>query len=334
MDTKPFTTLNKQMRLLRRRVLEVPPTAKRTLERTGYYSLINGYKWLFLARESNGNPVSPERFIPRAKFSDIEAIYDFDNELRQILYNYLSIYESRLSSVVAYRFSESYPEPHSYLALDNFTQNPDNIKTVVRTISKLSGTISFQSDKETAIKHYVNKHRHVPLWVLVNFLTFGDLNYLFKIMTDDVRIQIAKDFKKYRDQTYLKTANYSKYSSIIEPIAIDSINKVVNQFRNSVAHGEVTFSKRLDRPANMTPIKRSLELSGHLNYESTGETGTFELLLCLKVVLDKNDFKNLLRSFKKMIDKFQNKFVSIDFDNVLKDMHFPENYHEILHDHI
>lgn len=54
---KPFKTYYAQLKLLRKRGLEVPTDGKpmRALERIGYYTLINGYKTLFLTRDTNGN---------------------------------------------------------------------------------------------------------------------------------------------------------------------------------------------------------------------------------------------------------------------------------------
>ncbi|HIY92869.1 hypothetical protein [Companilactobacillus sp. HBUAS56275] len=43
-NSKPFKTLNQQLIILRKRGLEVPSSAKRSLEQFGYYSIINGYK--------------------------------------------------------------------------------------------------------------------------------------------------------------------------------------------------------------------------------------------------------------------------------------------------
>ena len=53
---KPFKTHYAQLKLLRKRGLEVPTDGKpmRALERIGYYTLINGYKTLFLTRDTNG----------------------------------------------------------------------------------------------------------------------------------------------------------------------------------------------------------------------------------------------------------------------------------------
>ena len=49
-NKKPFKTWNQQLTILRKRGLEVPSNSKRSLEKIGYYTLINGYKNLLMAQ--------------------------------------------------------------------------------------------------------------------------------------------------------------------------------------------------------------------------------------------------------------------------------------------
>lgn len=165
-NSKPFKTLNQQLNILRGRGLnDAHKKAKRSLEQIGYYSLINGYKWMFLARDSNGDPIHPELYKKDATFEEIKSLYDFDFELRAILYRALLKYETMLGAELAYRFSEKHSEEHSYLAMDNFSRDSGKVSSVVGTISSLSSTIQKYSSRkgDNAIKHYVNKHGHVPL---------------------------------------------------------------------------------------------------------------------------------------------------------------------------
>ncbi|MGE9934328.1 Abi family protein [Lactobacillus johnsonii] len=253
-DTKPFTTYRQQLRILRSRGLEVPTDgkAKRALKRIGYYTLINGYKHLFLARDTHGNVIHPEKFIPGSSFKEILALYNLDKELRSILYDGLLAYETTLGAQISYCFSMKYPEKHSYLAMDNFSSNPNKLPHILKTISSLSSTINRKASerRDNAIKHYVNKHRHVPLWVLVNFLTFGDLNYFYSNCTEDVKVDIAKYFSIKRRHEY----GLIKIPSLTTDV-IETINHLVNHFRNAVAHNEITYSKYLYKSAKLKSIK-------------------------------------------------------------------------------
>lgn len=292
MGTKPFKTHNQQLKILRDRGLDVPTSAKRSLESYGYYSIVNGYKWSFLQRGVNGKPITPEQYIKNATFQEIQSLYNFDSELRSILFEALLKYEASLSADLAYRFSEAHPEEHSYLAINNYTRDSQQVHSVVKTISSLSGVIQYKSAQKNAINHYVNKHRHVPLWVLVNFLTFGDFNYFYQILTNDIKVKIAKDFSKRRQTTY-----HTKSLSI-RPDTIMVVNHLVNHFRNAVAHGEITFSKKINKTPNLQSIKLPL---GIQNTTLNSQAGVFELVIALKVVLQKKDIQ---KTFKRIETAF------------------------------
>ncbi|WP_353894780.1 Abi family protein [Leuconostoc mesenteroides] len=321
MGTKPFKTHNQQLKILRDRGLYVPSTAKRSLENYGYYSIINGYKWSFLQRGTNGKPINPEQYVKDATFQEIEHLYDFDSELRSILFEALLKYEASLSAELAYRFSEAHPEEHSYLAINNFSKDSSQVHNVVATISSLSGVIKYKSTQKNAINHYVNKHRHVPLWVLVNFLTFGDFNYFYQILTNDIQIKIAQDFSARRRRTY------NVKSLAITPDSIIAVNHLVNHFRNAVAHGEITFSKKIHSTPSLQQIKLPL---GIQTTALNSQAGVFELIIALKVVVQKKTFKKLSRELRQLFSDYRNEFSSITFASILSDMNFPTNFADYL----
>ncbi|MER1300778.1 Abi family protein [Ligilactobacillus salivarius] len=324
-NRKPFKTLRSQLKILRNRGLNVSTDGKpmRVLERIGYYTLINGYKTLFLTRDSNGKIIHPEKFIKDASFNEILSLYNFDKELRSILYSALLEYETNLGSELAYRFSEEFPDENSYLAIDNF--NGYDISSVVGTISSLSNTIknktSVNKNQENAIKHYVNNHGHVPLWVLVNFLTFGELNYFYRNCQDKVQMNIAKDFSNHLRREYNK-----KYDISIKPETINAINHLVNHFRNAVAHNEITYSKHLYKSPGIQSIKNILSLPVSLN----SQAGIFELVISLKVVLPRKEYSIMAKRIIKLLEKYREQFHSVDFNAILQDMNFPTNYQELL----
>lgn len=324
-NSKPFKTLNQQLKILRNRGLaDVDSNSKRSLEQIGYYSLINGYKRMFLARDSSGKIIHPEQFKQGASFKEIQALYDFDFELRSILYEALLKYETMLGAAIAYRFSEVHQEEHAYLAIDNFSRDPSNVPSVVGTISSLSSAIKKRSSqsKDNAIKHYVSNHGHVPLWVLVNFLTFGELNHFYSNCTHDIQLQIATDFKNSKEKSYGQIKQ-----AAITPKAVMKINQMVNLFRNSVAHGEITYSKKITKNPDMGDVKAAANLPD-LKINSQG--GVFELILCLKAVLPYRTYQKLYRNVVNLLRDYKQSFNATDFKALLQDMNFPDEYELIL----
>ena len=55
---------------------------KRFLEQENYYNVINGYKDLFLLKDTHGKPVEPETYLSNAHFNELKTLFLFDRELR------------------------------------------------------------------------------------------------------------------------------------------------------------------------------------------------------------------------------------------------------------
>lgn len=323
-NDKPFNTLEEQVNLLEGKgiIIQDVDYAKNELIKHGYYSLINGYKNLFLEKDDRGEPLVPHQYIAETKFEDFVNLYEFDKKLRAILYNGLLSYETSLGAELAYRFSEAFPEKYSYLDINNFKHNDNNTVQVLKTTNSLSSKIEQESRKRgnNAIKHYLNNHDCIPLWVLIEFMTFGDLNYFYLNCKEEIRQKISRDFtQRYRTTYGIRQAN------AIMPEIIEHINHIVNMFRNAVAHNEITYSKVINRGPNMRSIRNVL---GQAELPISNQPGVFELIISLRLVLDKSEYVTMSGSIKSLLIEANNKFDSQIVDKILNCMHFPGNYED------
>ncbi|MCT7885327.1 MAG: Abi family protein, partial [Lactobacillus iners] len=137
---KEYKTFNQQLVILRKRGLIVPKDGhpKRFLEQENYYNVINGYKDLFLQKDSSGNLLDPESYLPNAHFNELKALFLFDRELRMLFLKYILIFENSFKTVISHEFSKKYPKPNSYLEIKNYVD--DNPKKVLQQISILTKT--------------------------------------------------------------------------------------------------------------------------------------------------------------------------------------------------
>ena len=294
--------------------------AKNELMKRGYYSLINGYKNLFLERDEKGELLIPHQYTMETKFEDFVNLYEFDKKLRAILYNGLLSYEASLGAEIAYRFSEAFPKEYSYLDINNFNHDDNDTVQVLKTINSLASKIEQESHKNgnNAIKHYLNKHNCIPLWVLTEFMTFGDLNYFYSNCKDRIKQKISRDFT----QRYKTTYNLRQTNAIM-PEIIEHINHMVNMFRNAVAHNEITYSKVINRGPNMRSIRHVL---GQNELPTSSQPGVFELIVSLRLVLDKSEYVTMSDSIKRLLTDANNQFNSQIVNKILHCMHFPDNY--------
>ncbi|MDM5250081.1 Abi family protein [Lysinibacillus sp. G4S2] len=317
---KPFKTHNQQLTLLRSRnmVISDGSKAKRILESEGYYNVINGYKDLFLVKNGIGIPVNPELYIQNTKFEEVHALYVFDRELRNTLLKYLLIFEKDIKSKISYRFPEKFSSANAYLDIRSFTNNPDQLKQIVELISIITSTISKHAKrKDSPIKHYLDNHQEVPLWVLSNQLTIGNINNFYECIDDGLKDLIAKDYStSYR-------RNYNLSAHIPKETLMDVL-KTVNMFRNVCAHEERLYCFKLNRRA------RSNHISNLLNIPTSLLVGNlFTVVAQLKLVLTKKNFNELLRSIKELFLKFEGKFSTITFDDIKLVMGFQPNWESL-----
>lgn len=157
--SKPFKSIDEQINLLKSRGLTFSDEnkAKSFLLCNNYYNVINYYSKFFISNN--------DQYIETTNFDEISQVYYFDKEIKAIFFKSILEIEKYLKSLISYYFSESHRENYAYLNAKNFKD--DDILKVTQTIANLSKIIEKkQKEKnQNSIKHYINQHHNVPLWV-------------------------------------------------------------------------------------------------------------------------------------------------------------------------
>ena len=304
---KEHKTFNQQLTILRNRGVVVPTNGKpkRFLEQENYYNVVNGYKDLFLIKDSNNLPVEPELYQEGTHFNELKALFLFDRELRILLLKYLLIFENSIKTTVAYEFSKKYPRKNAYLDIANFVDNDP--KKVLQQISILTKTIHDKVDRTGAIKHYIEEHGEVPLWVLVNFLTMGNIANFYNILTDSTKNIIAKFYTdKYRTQNKDNTFRLSSAD-------LSACLKVANLVRNICAHDERLYN------VNLRNVRIS-QIANHFGIRRYDNKRFIVVILFLKIVLDKKDFQRLYKALMNLFNQYADEFKTVVFDDILNTM--------------
>lgn len=318
---KPFKTHRQQITILRGRGLKIKngSTALRILENESYYAVINGYKDFFLKKDTTGANTNPETFITNATFEEIYELYSFDRDLRNSLLEYILKFESNIKSKIAYRFSEKYKEPHAYLILKNYTRDSKKLKDVLSLISTISNTISKNGKKKGSINHYLDTHDGVPLWVLVNYLTIGNMQYFYSCLDSSLQNTIARDFSISYKRDYGQAVHYT-------PDMLESTLKTVTFFRNVCAHEERLYNFKLHKPSPSADIANALSVGTQL----LDKGNIFTLISFLKLVLPKKEHKKMIKGIIKLVDTYSSKFNSINFDDILLEMGLVNGWDQLI----
>lgn len=310
-NKKEFKTYEQQIDILineRGMTITNKENVKKILKQENYYSVVNGYKDLFL-----DSTQTTEKYLPGTNFNEIYALYKFDRELRNILIKKILIVENNIKSIIAYEFSKAYGN-NDYLKLDNFenTSN-ENVSKIIKLFADVHGDISRQIGKDNSLTHYLENHGYIPLWVLTKIMTFGRISKLFPLMKQSEKTQVAIAISKNYQ------ISFTDLGKFLEFIAI---------FRNLCAHEERTYNfrklKQNKVPINIveTNIHKKLAIQGKRN-------GLFDLIICLKLLLEEELFENLFVKIEQQINILSSELKVISIDKVLASMNFPNNWKEI-----
>lgn len=316
---KVFASHDEQLTILQNRGLLVPDkaTARRILSRENYYALIDGYKEPFLERDERLNPYGQEQYQTGTEFGHIYALYRFDRELRMLMLNELLKFEKNIKSKVAYRFSEKFKEMDSFLKRDHYSADTDRHHERDRILSTLDNLIKSHKKRDRvkypAIREFFDKHRNVPLWVLVNFLSLGQITNFYSVIDDELREQIANDFA-------------AEFSDEYEPVQLkadelDAILRIAFPYRNKAAHEEVLYRYRLSHPEELSDVDAMLRLPA----DSLGKGTVYSMVGLLRLMLAKEEYEVFATELDRLMQKLKSTLPGRAYGVVMRDTGFREN---------
>lgn len=313
---KFFANHDEQIQILRERGLEVKDEAhaKRILSRENYYALIDGYKEPFLEHDERLNPYGLERYRSGTEFSHLYALYRFDRELRMLLLNELLKFEKNMKSKIAYRFSGKFQGKDSFLEPGNYSGNPVHHHERDRIISTLANLIKSHKKRDRvrypAIREFFDKHRNVPLWVLVNFLSLGQIINFYQVIDDELREGIAQDFAEEFSEEYT--------SLNLAASELDAILEVAFPYRNKSAHEEVIYRFRLPHPVELGNLESRLDMETGSLKQGT----VFSVAALLKLVLAREEYEVFSTELQRLLDELKGNVQGQAFGIIMKDAGF------------
>ena len=306
---KNFQTLENQIRILKAKglVIQNPSVAKKWLSQCNYYNLINGYKELFLDyKRINEDPHHHEVFKPNTTIEELKALYDFDRELRILTLKYLFIIERKFKSNLAYYFEQFHKSPNAYLYAESYNQY--KIKEINKTIIILKKEYDRASRTETSHKHYIKSIEHVPLWVFINFISFGTCSKMYKNMNPKEQTLISKSL-----------------ASINAPSMFATFMEYLTNIRNICAHDERLYCYICFMRPPELPLMR------YFNLSNKSIKSYFGLVIVLKKFLSPDEFHFFYQNLSKLIVNLSLQIHTIHIKRVLKKMGFPNNWKTIIY---
>lgn len=276
--SKPFQTISQQIGVLRSRGMSVSDSDGDVLLAENYYSVINGYKEFFIDKKRS-SASAKEVYINGTEFSNLYDLFLFDRDLRELTFHHLLKAEALVKTVSVYTFCENFPEPRSYLDMENYTTRDEYmlgeeayIHDLPDLVNKFRRKAYSQEKCKGFIQHYRDKHTDVPLWVLSNDLTFGNISYFFNLQRRGIQSIICRRIANLK---------HDKEKKYLSPHELRMALRALVEFRNICAHDERLFCAKAG-PVNdicFTDMVNALKLvlpSGQVDNFLVGIAGVIE----------------------------------------------------------
>ncbi|WP_288813422.1 Abi family protein [uncultured Corynebacterium sp.] len=214
--------------------------ARQALRKHGYHRL-SGYRYLFREllpipdQNQSLRTFRGKKHIPGTSFEQVIALAEFDRDLRMMVLRATEDFEVRLRTAVAHLLAAY--DPYAYAFVD-YLDKQTTSKPVKRVNCKTSHE-AFMKEVEKAkkaalnegdnyVKHHTQKYGDLlPVWAIVEYLSFGSLVFLLTYLKAEDQRTIAAQFGMKHPKIFV------------------TIVRAMAELRNKAAHGTRLFNKVL-----------------------------------------------------------------------------------------
>ena len=307
MKNKEFKTIEEQIDILKYKGLVINDVdkTKELLLRENYFFL-SGYRHLFMLNHKD------DRFIKGTTFEELYALFQFDRNLRNILFKNLLIVENNLKSIFSYKLSKKYGiKEKEYLKPTNFSQDIKKIRQVNDVLNKLKRQIKTNGRQHSATLHYLSNYGYVPLWILVKLLSFGMINEFYSILKPEDKLSISE-----------------YYNLDVETLGL-YIGLLAN-YRNLCAHEDIVFEHRTQKEIPDTKYHWELKIPLTNDEYIYGKNDIYAVIIMLKYMLNAIDFRTFIKEIDYELSLLDGKVNIIEQEKILDRMGFPSNWKDII----
>lgn len=279
---KPFLTYDEQIKYLQEvhklQILD-ENFAKTALKSITYYDLINGYKDCFMEDDKYKDEIS------------LEFLYHFhflNKSMQTVLFKYSTIIENSYKGKLAYVLSSSFGEHQdNYLNPNNFHKSHNNNLKFSYIQNKCYEIIA-RKDVPQPTKHYLEKHNHIPAWILFKNVTFSNSINLLLLLKPKEQAEVIN--------LMLPNAKIN-YNEKVE-FLIAALN-IIRQYRNTIAHNLnfTTFTAAKDSLKPNSALKffnSNLLKTKDVRKNHIGTNDIYSFMLSLLLLLGDNTLRKLM----------------------------------------
>lgn len=159
--------------------------------------------------------------------------------------------------------------------------------------------------------YFCQKYGNVPLWVLINALTFGNVSKFYMLCRYDIQAKIAMNYEGI---------NESQLSKILI---------VLTGFRNVCAHGERLYCYHTKQAIPNLTLHKKLCIPKYGQEYSCGKHDLFAVVLSMRYLLPGDWFLVFKKELIKILTQYKKKTSCFTEEEIFKFMGFPKNWKSI-----
>lgn len=287
-EKKKATSTEEQIAKLRNRGMLIgnPKHVTEVLLSVGYYRM--GFYWFPFEKSHKLCQERTHEFRKGTTWEKAEALYDFDDRFRNILSFYLQTIETDIRTFITYTASNYYKDDPTWFANEKYMD-----KSFLDRLDEI-----YNSTKRNPVlfRHHKKYHndKYAPAWKTIEFFTFGETQYLYQGIKDDM----------------LRQQIYERYNIEEESIFLSYFN-VLRDVRNVCAHSHVLYDRKLYQG-----IKGRRDILGLNKGEEFTIVGILKLIYHILQIIDEAKEKEMRQRIKELVSKNEYDIVSFAISRI------------------
>lgn len=281
---------------------------KRKLLEMGYY---HGYKAFRFHRDIN-NPFHVQ------SFEEIINIYEFDSEIKEILYSSVMKLETTLKNhTIDVIVSNGKTDIESIFdtCLNAYKEHnfgsskyKKDMREKLKLKQKFDSVIADNYSSQAIIQHYVHNNEPVPVWAIFELLTLGDYGTFVSCLNTKTRLELEDSVGILDVSSDTDGSNLTRHIFILK------------ELRNAIAHNKIVFDCRFKTVKIRTQVTNQLMDKTNVNEMTFNNIVDYLILIIYyqkSLCENKTKMNKLIKSFSNSITKFKGNVNSSIFDKIL-----------------
>ncbi len=198
--------------------------------------------------------------------------------------------------------------------LDRQSVYDNYITTVYRTLGQQ------RKNKNDSVKSYLEQHGYMPMWILMNVLTFGNVSHLFTLQKKSVQLEL------------INTLNLNSKPSISDDLSIINTSRILQTlsiYRNICAHNERFYSTRIKVPIDdvymdfgkklphtVDPANRRRLNHAQKNKRMNARQGIYTLIFIISLFMKNKEFNKFINEINSEFEELKKVLKTIPIDEI------------------